>query len=59
MKKTDYNTKITEMQNKISEFSGLISNITLHTKVTKMKKNGKIGNEQFDTAGLIIKTDCK
>ena len=47
------------MQNKISEFSGLISNITLNTKVTKIKKNVKIGNEQFDTAGLIIKTDCK
>ena len=42
-KKTDFNTKVTEIENKIPDACGLVSNATRNTEITEFE--GKI----FDT----------
>ena len=50
VKKTDYNTKITEIEDKILDTSGLVKKTDYNTKITEIE--GKIP----DTSNLATKT---
>ena len=49
VKKTNYNRKIIEIENKIIDITGLSTTSTLKIKITDIK------NEIFDTSGLVTK----
>ena len=48
IKKTDYNAKITEIENKIPDISNLSTKTAINT----------VENKILDTSGLVGKTDC-
>ena len=51
VKKTDYNTKISEIEDKIPDTSGLVKKTDYNTKITKLE------NEILDISGLATKTE--
>ena len=50
MLKTNYNTKITELENKIPDTSGLVKKTNYNTKITELE------NKTPDTSNLATKT---
>ena len=49
LKKTNCNTKITELENKILDTSGFVKKTTYNTKITELE------NKIPDTSGLVKK----